>query len=130
MEYSEKKVTVDLDITDILEKYTRLGIIKSIEKLAQPNLYRIIIKGTAAPSTVREIHRHLRKCGYQTMDLPYHRMWGSRYRKSRVFKSRISTDRYIIAKVAAPPEPKNPDGFGRPRPRKASQKKETRNEDR
>ena len=123
MEYSEKKVTADINITNILEKYIRSGSVKSIQKLSQPNSYKIVIGSTATPSTFIEIRNHLRKHGFQTRTPSNHRVGRMYYQGSPVVRAYIPSERFIVAKVAAPPAPQNPDDFGRPRPRKSSQKK-------
>lgn len=121
MEHSEKKATADINVANILEKYIRLGSVKSVQKLPQPNLYKIVINGNETPSTFMEICRHLQKHGYQTKAPSYRRAWRMHYQESPVVRAQMPSERYIIAKVAAPPAPQNPDDFGRPR--KSSQKK-------
>ena len=123
MEHREKKVTADLTVVNILEKYIRSGSVKSIQKLSQPNLYKIVIDSKETPSTFIEIRHHLQRHGYQTRIPSYHRAGRMRYHGSPVVRALIPSERYIVAKVAAPPAPQNPDDFGRPRPRKSSQKK-------
>ena len=123
MQYSEKKTTADINVTNILEKYIRSGSVKSIQKLSQPNSYKIVIKCTETPSTLIEIRHHLRKHGYQTRIPSYHRAVRVRYQGSPIVRAHMPSERYIVAKVAAPPAPQNPDDFGKPKPRKSSQKK-------
>lgn len=122
MEHIEKKVTAHLSITDILNGYIQLGSVKTIKKLSQPNSYKITIRGTETLAKVIEIKRHLQKYGYQTRVFTFHKYRNALHYENLATKKSVH-DTYIIAKVAAPPKPKNPDDFGKLKPSKTSQKK-------
>ena len=120
MKHNEKKVSTDVNVKNILEEYIRLGSVKSIRKLARQNSYRIRIKGTENPEIVNKIRRHLQKHGYHTRISSNYRTRSIRYQGKHYINVCCHSDRYIIAKVGAPPPPKNPDDFGEIRSRKTS----------